>query len=97
MLHILTGDKLSSEVFDLFKVKLKKSSCGLSHITSLYFPADLVVVALQLLMKTLVALLHLLLVADQRCEAMQRTRVQIISVTPHNPTQRLRLTNHLRP
>lgn len=63
----------------------------------LYFPAYLVVVALQLLMKTLVALLHLLLVTDQRCQAVQRTGVQIISVTPHNSTQRLRLTNHLRP
>lgn len=59
--------------------------------------SDLVVVALQLLMETLVALLHLLLVTDQCCQAVQRTRVQIISMTPHNSTQRLRLTNHLRP
>lgn len=50
---------------------------------------------LQLLMKTLVALLHLLLVPNQRCQAVQRTRVQIISVTPHDPTQCLRLTDHL--
>lgn len=61
------------------------------------FPADLVVVALQLLMETLVALLHLLLVSDQRGEAVQRTRVQVVSVTPHHSTQRLGLTDHLRP
>lgn len=53
--------------------------------------------ALQLQMKTLVALLQLLLVSDQRCQAVQRTRVQVISVTPHNSTQRLCLTDHLRP
>lgn len=58
---------------------------------------DLVVVALQLLMKTLVALFHLLLVTDQRCQAVQRPRVQIISVTPHHSTQCFCLTNHLRP
>lgn len=53
--------------------------------------------ALQLLMKTLVALLQLLLVSDQRCQAVQRTRVQVISMTPHNSTQGLCLTDHLRP
>lgn len=59
--------------------------------------SDLVVVALQLLMKTLVALLHLLLVTDQCCQAVQGTGVQIVGMAPHNSTQRLRLTNHLRP
>lgn len=53
--------------------------------------------ALQLLMKTLVALLQLLFVTDECCQAMQRTRVQVISVTPHHSTQGLRLTDHLRP
>lgn len=59
--------------------------------------ADLVVVTLQLLVKTLVALLHLLLVPGQRGQAVQRTRVQVIGVAPHHAAQRLRLTDHLRP
>lgn len=59
--------------------------------------ADLVVVTLQLLVKTLVALLHLLLVPDQRGQAVQRTRVQVVGVAPHHAAQRLRLADHLRP
>lgn len=55
------------------------------------------IVTLQLLMETLVALLHLLLVPDQCGQAVQRTRVQVVGVTPHDATQRLRLTDHLRP
>lgn len=61
------------------------------------FAADLVIVALQLLMKTLVALLHLLLVSYECGEAVQWPRVQIISVIFHDPTQSLRLMDYLRP
>lgn len=78
------------------------SKCYFIKCPSLYFcillqSTDLVVVTLQLLMKVLVALLHLLLVTYQRSQTVQRTRVQIVSMTSHHSTQRFSLTNHLRP
>lgn len=63
----------------------------------IYTKAHLVHFRLDLLVEALVTLLHLLLIFDHHGEAVERPRVELLSVTLHYLAQLLCLLHHVSP